>query len=605
MRLRLLIAAPVLLLLAACSKDEPRTLAHYVPADTPYAFISLEPADPDLNQAWLEAFGGPEMLAAAKDMLARVEGMAKDEEDRKGLEVARALLAELGPFFDPEAQTPMGLAPATEMALYGHGLLPVLRIRLADPVAFEASVARIEQAVGKAMKLAEIGGRTVRRQVLEEAVLYLAVIDDQAVLTIAPVAVDAQIRDELLGLSAPKASLADSPLLGDVVKRHGLVRKAGVGFLDTQRLVETLLAPQRPGDRALLADDDDNDAADDPVCQAEARAIAAQVPRIVVGGTRMDAKAMDSLVVLELAPEWASQWAAVTSPQAGAGRVEDSLMWFGFGLDPIKAGTLLGKIADRFIAEPYQCEKLQDLNRAMAQMKEGLNPMVIGMAANFHGFFLSLDSLELGPEGIPTGGSGVLALSSPAPSAVWSFAQGQVENLRALQLEVDGEPVTLPAELVPYPLPVRALMSERSLAVIVGDGSAERAREVARVEQAGPHPVIRYGESGRFYSEVYAPLIEQGMVEGMMDAADKAAAVDSAEDWDEDAADAEELAEALEGADADGDSASQRLSREDAEAFATHFSTFMKHFGESLAYTEMRLLFTERGIEMQQSMRLR
>jgi hypothetical protein len=389
-------------------------------------------------------------------------------------------------------------------------------------------------------------------------------------------------------------------LLDELVERHGLVRKAGVGFLDTQRLVETLLAPQRPGDRALLdAEDDDNDAADDPVCQAEARSIAAQMPRIVLGGTRMDAKAMDSLMVLEMAPEWASQWAAVTSPQAGAGSVEDALMWFGFGLDPIKAGTLLGKIADRFIAEPYQCEQLDDLNKAMASMKESLNPMVIGMAANFHGFFLSLDSLEMGPEGMPTGGSGVLALSSPAPSAVWSFAQGQVEDLRALKLEVDGEPVTLPAELIPYPLPVRALMSDRSLAVIVGDGSADRAREVAKVDQTGPHPVMRYGESGRFYSEVYASLIEQGMVEGMMEAADEAAARDAEEDWDEDADAGDEPA------DGDDDGGSDRMSREDAEAFAAHFSTLMKRFGEALAYTEMQLLFTDRGIEMRQEMRLR
>jgi hypothetical protein len=605
MRARIALLLVAVTLLGSCSKDDSAdgdSLLRYIPADSPYVFTNPEPYDPALRKAWLSALGGSEMLVAANEMLASAERMADDEDDRKGVQLARKLLSELGPMFDPAVEAPMGTARAAEFAVYGYGLLPVIRIRLEDPAAFEAAIARMEEAVGEAMPLTDVGGHSMRRQVLEEMVLYLAVIGNQAVLALTPLSVDEQIRDELLGLRLPQASLADSPVLTDLVARYGLNPMAGVGYLDNTRLVGTLVAPQSVGDKALLDESDeleDEDKANEAVCQAEAAAIAAHFPRLVIGGTRLDAKSMDSLAVLELTPEWASQWAAISSPQAGADAPTDALVWFGFGLDPVKAGTLLGKIADRVIKEPYQCAQLADLNTSMAEMKEGLNPMVIGMAANFHGFFVSLDTLEMDEEGTPTGGSGVLALSSPTPGAVWSFAQGQVESLRALKLEVDGEPVALPADLVPYPLPVRALMTDRSLAVAIGDATDARARQVAAVSSTGPHPILRYGESGRFYSEFYARMFEQGLVDGMLDAAES----DDDEGQDEDAQDGEDLAAEE---DADGvDEESSRLSRAEAEALANQLSALMKRFGEALAHTEMRLLFSERGIEMQQEMRLR
>lgn len=603
MRAHLALLLVATALLGACSRDsaDEDSLLRYIPADSPYVFTNPEPYDPALRKAWLSALGGTEMLAAANEMLSSAERMADEESDREGLQLARKLLTEIGPMFDPSVEAPMGTARAAEFAFYGHGLLPVMRIRLEDPAAFEAAIARIEAAVGQSMTLAEVGGHSVRRQVLDEMVLYLAVIGDQAVLTLAPASADEAIRADLLGLNLPKQSIVDSPVLDELVERYGLNPMAGVGFMDTARLVSTLVAPQSVGDKALLAEDDssdDADSANEAVCQAEAAAFAAHFPRMVIGGTRLDARAMDSLAVIELTPEWASQWAAITSPQAGASAPTDALVWFGFGLDPLKAGTLLGKIADRVIKEPYQCAQLADLNDSMGQMKEALNPMVIGMAANFHGFFVSLDTLEMSDAGVPTSGSGVLALSSPMPGAVWSFAQGQVESLRALKLEVDGEPVELPADLIPYPLPVRALMTDKSLAVAVGDASDERARQIAAVSSTGPHPVLRYGESGRFYSEFYARLFEQGLIDGMLEAAgdgDNA----SEDDWqDEDETSAEEDA-------AGAEDDEPRLSPAEAEALARQMSGLMKRFGEALAYTEMRLLFTERGIEMQQDMRLR
>ncbi|MCB1587685.1 MAG: hypothetical protein KDI56_02160 [Xanthomonadales bacterium] len=606
----LLLAGAVALGLTACSRDEAAAdnLLAYVPADTPYAVVSAEPLDPALRRAWLEAFGGEQMLQTMSEFLAMAGRNAKDAEAERNLEIARSLVAELGPLVDPNVASPLGLASRQEIAFYGHGLLPVLRMRLDDPAAFEAAVARIEAAAGHSMDRADVAGHNVRRQVLDEMVAYLAVLDSQVVMALTPASVDEQIREAVLGLQRPAQSLAQTTTVSDLIAKYQLVPMGGVGYLDTQRILSSVLAPQSVGDKALLDMADDEDDGDDAVqddaneatCKAEASAMAAQFPRIVVGGTRLDAKRMDSLSVIELQPEWASQWAAIASPQPGASTPKDALVWFGFGMDPIKTGTLLGKIADRVIANPYQCEQLTDLNEGMRKLKESLNPMAIGMAANFHGVYFSLDSLELNDEHQPESGTGVLALSSPAPAAVWSFAQAQVESLRELSLQSGGESVTLPQELLPLPLPARLLMTDRSIAVAVGEVDDARAMSVAGVTQEGPHPILRYGESGRFYSEFYADLFENGMRDGMLkgqlnvdDDEDEYADEYAEDDSDvEEEGDMEEVAEPA-------------ISEADAEAFAAQVTGLMRRFGEALEYSEVRVILTERGIEFQQDMHLR
>lgn len=610
MRSMMLAGAMALATLAACSKEQASdSLLAYVPADTPYAIVSAEPLDPALRRAWLEKFGGRQILDAAGRFMDLAEKNAKDDEARQDLAIARKLLAELGPMLDPAVSSPLGLAARQEMAFYGHGLLPVLRMRLDDPAAFEASVARIEASVGKTMDRAEVGGKTVRRQVLEDVVLYLAVIDNQAVLALTPSSADEQVREAALGLSRPAQSLAQTSTIADLVSRYQLAPMAGVGYIDSQRLLSSLLAPEHPGDKALLeaiesGEEDEGqtptDSSDD-TCKAEARLLAEQFPRIVIGGTRFDANALDTLTVIELKPEWASQWAAVASPQAGGSTPKDALVWFGFGLDPIKTGTLLGKIADKTRTEPWQCAELAGLNEAMGKLKESLNPMVIGMSANFHGVFLSLDSIEFDDNREPSGATGVLALSSPQPAAVWSFAQAQVEALAGIDLQPGGPLVDVPEDLVPLPLPARALMTERSIAVSLGDADQARIQAVAAVSTTGPHPVLRYGESGRFYSEFYAQVFEQAMAEGMLGKDDED---EDFEDWADDEADGQDDADAADETDGE-DGREPPLSEEDARAIAAEVTGFMKRFGEALEYTEMRMILTDRGIELQQDMRLK
>ena len=258
MRIRLLPAAAAAsaLLLSACGKDAGdagQSLLAYVPADTPYVVANLEPFDAELRKAWIKASGGKHLIALYRSMLGNFAAVADDEDERKAMKFLGAVLDEFEPMVDPEQRTPLGMAEEAEVALYGYGLLPVMRLRLADPAAFEQVIARLEQSLGSAMTSDEVGGYKLRRQVIDEVVIYLAVIGDQAVFALIPSAEDQAIREQVLGLQMPEQSMADSGKLEQLATQYGLQRNAGVGLVDTVALVGALLNPTRPGDRALLS----------------------------------------------------------------------------------------------------------------------------------------------------------------------------------------------------------------------------------------------------------------------------------------------------------------------------------------------------------------
>ncbi len=567
------------LFLAACGKDATgpgQDLLAYVPADSPYVMASLEPFDGELRQAWVKAYGGPAMIDLYRSMLTEAMASAKDDQERQVMQMVNSILDELAPLLDPEQPTPLGMAEDAELALYGYGLLPVMRMRLADPAEFEKVVARLEQSSGKAMTTDEVGGHKVRRQEIDEVVVYVATIADQAVFALLPLSQDQALREQVLGLTLPERSMLDSGTLSQVAKQYGLQGNAGVAVVDTAALVGAMINPSRPGDKALMAlgEDGDEPEALDPVCQSEVAALGAAIPRLVMGGTRMDAGGMDALSVLEMAPDLAKRWVEVSAAQPGANAPKDAWAWFGLGIDPVKTGTALRAMADEVAADPFSCEQLTDLNQAMAEMKESLNPMAIGMAANFHGVFASFDNIVLDEERNPVSGEGVVAISSPAPAALWALASGQMEELSALQIGVDKGVVEVPGELFPLPFPAKALMTDKSLALAVGDIDDERIRAIAEVDPDAERPILRYGVTGRFYSEFYGEVMLDMMT-------------------------AEALAESDEEAEA------KNMTREQRLKLAKDMAELMRKTGEAIEYLDVRIVMSEAGMEIRQEMRLK
>ncbi|HZD53124.1 MAG TPA: hypothetical protein VE175_08760, partial [Woeseiaceae bacterium] len=170
--LRLVFLLP--LLAVACSKapEEPSSaltssegVLRYVPADTPYVFAALESPPKEVSDK-LGAASMKVMRAYGKMVRGIInqppaEGAAAalDDETR---ERVSAMIDELTGMVTPEGIPEAGIDRSSTVAIYGVGLLPVVRVTLSDGALFEATFATLEADAGKPMSVASIDGHSYR-----------------------------------------------------------------------------------------------------------------------------------------------------------------------------------------------------------------------------------------------------------------------------------------------------------------------------------------------------------------------------------------------------------------------------------------------------------
>src|SRR5690606_29231555 len=120
----------------------------WAPADTPYAMGQDQPFPEALANQWVDR-ADPAIPVYVRN-LRQFSRLAAERPDA-GLapRLLDALADELDGRRTREVLAAAGLAPTSRMALYGLGLVPVLRMELADPDAFRALVARLERKSGE------------------------------------------------------------------------------------------------------------------------------------------------------------------------------------------------------------------------------------------------------------------------------------------------------------------------------------------------------------------------------------------------------------------------------------------------------------------------
>ena len=158
----------------------------YVPADSPYLLAGLAPLPDDVMDK-LEP-NIDRILAAYETVLQEAFAMATAEieagdEDNEDATRAAAVIGELSSLLSIEGLRGAGFDKESRAALYGNGLLPVLRIEVSDGALFEAAVMRIEESSGEKMDVTTILGNQVRSITAEEAMLLISILDKQVVIS--------------------------------------------------------------------------------------------------------------------------------------------------------------------------------------------------------------------------------------------------------------------------------------------------------------------------------------------------------------------------------------------------------------------------------------
>jgi hypothetical protein len=525
-------------LLAACGhKDKDAPLA-FVPADTPYVFANLDVLDDDTRDAMVAQADAqlPEqvvqMKSSAEDLIAKG--------DVEAGHLLRAFAAELdGKKIDAFAKN-TGLDLKGHSAIYGIGLSPVVRFELADPTAFEGFVGRLETAYGKKLETATIGSQSYRHVTPKDSglQLVLAVVGKQAVATLLPADAPQPLLRQALGLDRPDKNIQDDDRLDKLAKAKGY-KPYAVGQIDLVRMLPLVATGKDPLFAALLKHKLEAQSAETgaPVpaagelpasCQADATRIAARVPSMSFGYTRLDAKHQEQRFDIALAADITKAFSGLKVETPGLGQDGDAPFDLSIALPVEQLRTFWSAQADAVAAKPFACPALVQLNEGFGKIGPAMQQAAIPPFGDIRGLRIALDSLKAPAAGatIPDF-SGRILLATRNPSGLLAMSQAFMGG-NSIKLTNDGKPVALPQNLTAMAgQPGWAAMNDQAIAIGLGAGEDAKLGDMLKAS---------IGDSGRMARAYINGDMYRTWVNYMAEKIDANAAA-AAPDVDEPAAD--------------------------------------------------------------------
>ncbi|MEO7052862.1 MAG: hypothetical protein ABI128_14470 [Rhodanobacter sp.] len=497
------------ILLAACShKDKDAPLA-FVPADTPYVVANLDVLSDSTRNALLA-----QANAQLPSQLVQMDSLADRlaEKDPDGARLLRALRAEFtGKTVQGFAQS-AGLDLKGYTAFYGLGLAPVVRFQLSDPAAFEAFVRRLENAYGKKLDAATEGKQAYRKYVSSGSgtELILATVDKQAVAALLPANPTQAMLREALGLDRPQKSLQDAGRLADLAKAKGY-KQWLVGELDLTRalplalsgkdaLVESVRKAHAEAESAKTGEPVANQLQTAPACSTEASRIAARVPSMSFGYTKLDAKHQDGRVDIALADDISKAFADVKVDLPGLGNVGTAPFDLSLALPISNLRTFWLAQASAVAAKPFTCPALTDLNEGFAKLDPVLQKAAIPPFGDLLGMRIALDTLSPNANSSLPTFSGRLVLATSNPSGLLAMGQMMVPALAQLKPSSDGKPVALPQQMAGMlGQPAWVAMGDKALALGVGAGEDAKLADTLKEPGGSTGQMTRMHLSGAMY----------------------------------------------------------------------------------------------------------
>jgi hypothetical protein len=504
--------------LAACGKgDEPAssasvlssndTILRYVPADSPYVLANVEPF-PDELMDKLEP-RVDEILRSYQTVLRELVAAKQkelSEEDRESEDVQRAsaVIEELAGLLSMDGLRGAGLGRDATAAIYGNGLLPVMRFDLTEGALFDAAISRIEDKAGHKMSVAAVDGGGYRYADLDEVRVAIAILEEQAVITLVPSTFSTEQTVAALGLKPPQSSIADSGILAAIARDYGLTSHY-VGFVDVQKLVASFLDPQAGLNAALLETAGHDPATFSDVCKSEIREAAGVVPRMVMGYTQVDVSRLDSKFVIEVRDDIAAGLATLTAAVPGLGGDAGGLMAFGMSLDVKAAREFVEARIAALEADPYQCELFADVQAGLEGAKAGLQQPIPPIVYDFKGFLAIIDDIEgmdLATETPPTSVDGRFMIAMDNAPALVAMGALFSPELAALNLQPDGKPVALDLpQMQAMGIKAYAALTDSAVAIAAGDDSEADLTSMLEAEAPETAPLMSFSmDAGRYYS---------------------------------------------------------------------------------------------------------
>lgn len=505
--------------LAACSHKNANAPLSYVPADTPFLVANLKPMDADTQEAMLKQANAqiPLQMAQLKQMAGKLEG----DNHPKAAAVLRTLAAEYDGRTVQQAMTHMGLDKHGLMAFYGIGLSPVARVQLSDPKAFEAFIGRLEKAAGMQLENASLDGTAYRQAVFGDKTklhFIVAIENKQAVVSLLPADADASLLRSALGLDKPKDSVQSSGKLSKLADANGYLPYSLV-YLDLSRLPSLIAGEKDPMVKALLSGIPQVAEKIPASCEADFSRIAARMPMISFGMTKVSDDRLDSRANIDLAADITKAFSGIDVKLPGLGSEDGAPMDIALALPVKEFRTFWMAQAEAVAAKPFTCPALTDLNDGFAKMRMNLIKTAMPPVNDLRGVRVALDSLELPSQGAAVSrpmASGRVLIASDNPEGLVSMAQLAAPPLRDLKIDDNGKPVALPDSLTRMAggQPAWVAMNKHLLGIAIGAGEDQALAKEMAASGKTRGMLGSFHLNGEFYRKIISSIsgkMEQAM----------------------------------------------------------------------------------------------
>ena len=490
---------------SALSSSE--SILQYVPADTPYVFASIEPLSDELLDKLEPKL---ERVLQSYQVILREVVAAKRLEDQSSqpdseeIEQVTAVVDELLTLLSIDGMRSAGIGRESTVAIYGNGILPVIRMELTDGALFDSALTRIEEKAGQTLPVGRVDGHDYRYFEAEKVRVVLAVIDNQAVITMVPAGVDEAQMGQALGLTLPASNIADSGVLQAIAEEYDFTNHY-IGFLTVEALVEPFVGTATGINAELLAMGEHDASELSDACRAEFRTMAGIVPRLIMGYNEISVDKFDSTVVFELRDDLAAGVQGLVAAVPGLGGDKNGLMSFGMSIDVKAVREFVEARLEALQAAPFECEHFADIQAGVASAQEALQQPVPPMIYDFKGFLAVIDEIEgldIAAQTPPTSIEGSFLLAMDNAQTLVSMGALFSPELAALNLQSGGDPVALDLpQLQSMGIEAFAALTDNAVAISIGGDAESQLTGMLAAAATDPGPLLSFSvDAARYYS---------------------------------------------------------------------------------------------------------
>ncbi|TEW55540.1 hypothetical protein E2R68_03905 [Psychromonas sp. RZ22] len=365
-----------------------------------------------------------------------------------------------------------GLADNVRAYFYTLGLLPVLKIEVADPQAIWTLLDKKELETGFSHTEEKIQDLTYRSYEISQpdattkVELVVAQADGILTLTINTDIVSNNLLATALGLNKPDTSLADTNTLQDIIQQHSF-SDASVGFINHIEIIKGLTTTngnQLAEQLTTIAKQDNSDPLAQlhtATCQSEMASIAQNWPRTVFGYTKIDITQEHSTVAFATIIESKNK-VILDALKAMRGFIPNYTQEFdknviatSLGLDVSQLSTSLTSIWKDLQTPTYQCAPLAEIQSKISQSGQSLAMLGLGsnMAASVKGisagiFDYAVSKIDEQPQ--LDNVDALVAIHTDNPEMIFNSIKMFSPELQNVQLVNNGPAVSLNKI---YPIP--------------------------------------------------------------------------------------------------------------------------------------------------------